>query len=133
MIASRLVDTPKACDILVATISSAAIIGAARTCNSTLRRLQLASLAHAPLSFVHSFQSTLCAFDNRSLHSLNSQSSGSRPILPLPHAARDSQALFSRLSDILHGGDLAASERLMGVERLGAFRPLVSAVANFVA
>ncbi len=132
-IASRLGDSPKACDILVATISSAAIIGAARTCNAALRRLQLASLANAPLSFVNSFQSPLCAFDNRSLYSANSHASGFCPPPPLPRAARDSQSLFSCLSDILRGGESAASEHSMGRERLGAFRPLVSAVENFVA
>jgi hypothetical protein len=132
-IASRFVDTPKARDDLVATILSATIIGAARTCNATLRRLQLASLAHAPLSFVNSFRSTLCAFDSGSMRSRNPRSSGLCLFSSLPRAARTSQSLFSHLSDILHGGDSAASEPLADVGRLGASRTHARAVEISVA
>ena len=128
-IAARLPDTPGARDKLVATISSAAIIGAARTCNFALRRLQLASLAHASLSFVNSFNSSLCAFDTGTLRPCIS-SSGARSASSIPHAAHNSQLLFSHLSEIFTGGSPAISEPLAAVNGLGASRPLASAVEN---
>ena len=39
-------------------------IGAARTFNMALRRLQLAALNRVPVSFINSFHSPLCSFDN---------------------------------------------------------------------
>ncbi len=128
-IAARLPGMPGARDKLVATISSAAVIGAARTCNFALRRLQLASLAHAPLSFVNSFHSSLCAFDTGPLRPCNSIP-GARSASSLPHAARNPQLLFSHLSEIFNGGTSVASEPLTAVNGLGASRPLPSAVEN---
>jgi hypothetical protein len=104
----RLPGTPGARDKLVATVSSVAVIGAARTCNFALRRLQLASLAHAPLSFVNYFNSSLCAFDTRLLRPRNSSLGPPRLLLSL--------TLLAILNCFLNG--------------LGASRPLASAVEN---
>jgi len=49
---------------LKAAIGSAITIGAARTFNMALRRLQLAALNRFPVAFINSFKSPLCSFDN---------------------------------------------------------------------
>jgi len=49
---------------LKAAIGSAITIGAARTFNMALRRLQLAALNRVPVAFINSFKSPLCSFDN---------------------------------------------------------------------
>ncbi len=88
-IASRFPDTPNVRHKLIATIDSAAIIGAARTCNSALRRLQLAALAHAPLAFVNSFNSKACAFDAEALLSYCVRASTSNIVSTRPDAAHN--------------------------------------------